>query len=92
VDPQIEFLFGAYFGLFFNEQEYQFELSKDESEVRVRHVDIRNSATTINEWLMTETNPGDGFTIIEKKPSTISDLLKDVGIKLQSRRKIKKMI
>jgi hypothetical protein len=46
----------------------------------------------INEWLMTETNPGDGFTIIEKKPSTISDLLKDVGIKLQSRRTIKEMI
>ena len=67
---------------------YQFELSKDESELRVRYLDSWNSATTINEWLMTETNPGDGFTIIEKQPSTFSDLLKDVGIKLQSHRTI----
>lgn len=46
----------------------------------------------INEWLMTETKTGDGFTIIEKQPSTISDLLKDVGIKLYKDSRIKDLI
>ena len=46
----------------------------------------------INEWLMTETKTGDGFTIIEKQPSNISDLLKDVGIKLYKDSRIKDMI
>ena len=41
---------------------------------------------------MTETKTGDGFTIIEKQPSTISDLLKDVGIKLYKDSHIKDMI
>jgi hypothetical protein len=71
---------------------YNFELSKDESEVRVRNLDFKNRSTMIFEWLMTETNPGDGFTIIEKQPSTISDLLKDVGIKLQNGRYIEDKI
>jgi hypothetical protein len=58
----------------------------------VRQLVFYNDATTIFEWLMTENNPGDGFTIIEKQPSTISDLLKDVGIKLQSGRPIEDII
>jgi hypothetical protein len=55
-------------------------------------LDFNNSSTTIVEFLMTETNPGDGFTIIEQQPSTISDLLKDVGIKMKSDRPIKQII
>lgn len=58
----------------------------------MRQLDFMNSATTIFEWLMTETNPGDGFTIIEQQPTTISDLLRDVGIKLQKKRPIENII
>ena len=36
----------------------------------------------IVEYLMTETTPGEGFTNIDQQPSTISDVLKYLGIKL----------
>jgi hypothetical protein len=51
----------------------------------VRQLDFKKR-TTINEYLMTETIPGEGFKNINKEPPTISDLLKDLGIKLQDQR------
>jgi hypothetical protein len=41
---------------------------------------------------MTETTPGDGFTQIDEQPSTISDLLRDLGIKLQDNRPLEMLI
>lgn len=61
---------------------FQFELSENENEVRVRHFDYKKSTTTIDEYLMTENTPGEGFTKIDQQPSNFSDLLKDLGIKL----------
>lgn len=57
----------------------------------MRHLDFKKSAT-IGEYLMTETAPGGGFTKIDQQPSTISDLLKDLGIKLQDMRLIEVLI
>ena len=60
---------------------YQFELSKDdESEVRLRLLDY--DAQVIGEYLMTESTPGEGFTQIDQQPSTVSDMLKEIGINL----------
>ena len=84
VKPQAVFSFKDYFGEDFDKRDYHFELSKDESEIRVRQLKFNNNSTTRVEWFMTETTPGDGFTIIHQQPSAISDLLKDVGIKLQN--------
>jgi hypothetical protein len=61
---------------------FNFEMSKNESEVRVRHFDYEKSTTTIDEYLMTENTPGEGFTKFFQQPSNFSDLLKDLGIKL----------
>jgi hypothetical protein len=41
---------------------------------------------------MTESTPGEGFTIIDEQPSTISDLLKELGIKVQDQRPFGVMI
>jgi hypothetical protein len=90
-EPQTVFNFEDHFGGDFNGLNYQFELSKDESELRVRQLDFKKS-TTIGEYLMTETTPGGGFTKIDQQPSTISDLLKDLGIKLQDQRLIEVLI
>jgi hypothetical protein len=51
----------------------------------VRHFDYKNSTTTIDEYLMTENTPGEGFTKIDQQPSDFSDLLKDLGIKLYNK-------
>jgi hypothetical protein len=90
-EPQTVFNFEDHFGGDFDGLYYQFELSKDECELRVRHLDFKKS-TTIGEYLMTETTPGGGFTKIDQQPSTISDLLKDLGIKLQDQRLIEVVI
>ena len=41
---------------------------------------------------MTETTPGQGFTNIDLLSSTISDMLKDLGIKMKSNKDIYELI
>jgi hypothetical protein len=48
--------------------------------------------STIGEYLMTETTPGEGFTQIDDQPSTISDLLTDLGIELQDNMPLEALI
>jgi len=86
-----EFKFKDYFGGHLGAHVYQFELNKDESELKVRRLDF-TKGTTIGEYLMTEANPGEGFTKIEQQPSIISDLLKELGIKLQDQRSFEVLI
>jgi hypothetical protein len=83
--PHSVFNFKDYFGGHLGAHVYQFELNKDESELRVRRLDF-TKGTTIGEYLMTEAAPGEGFTKIDQQPSIISDMLKDLGIKLQDQR------
>jgi len=66
-------------------------LSKDESELRVRELDS-DKTKKIGEYLMTEATQGEGFTKIDQQPSTIPDLLKDLGIKLQDQEHFEVMI
>jgi hypothetical protein len=82
---QTVYRFKDFFGGHLGAHVYQFELSKYESELRVRRLDF-SKGTTIGEYLMTEAKPGKGFTKIEQQPSIISDLLKELGIKLQDQR------
>jgi hypothetical protein len=62
--PHTVFYFNNYRGKNFNEDNAYFELSKDESELRLRYYELRNNI--IEEYLMTETTPGKGFTKIDK--------------------------
>lgn len=50
------------------------------------------SSNKIVERLITETSPGEGFNKIEQQPSSISDMLNDLSIKIQDRAEIKKLI
>ena len=61
---QTVYRFKDYFGGHLGAHVYQFELSKDESELRMRYLDSEKDI--IDEYLMTETTPGEGFTKIEK--------------------------
>jgi hypothetical protein len=58
----------------------------------LRELDFKNGTVTILEYVMTEDTPGEGFIQIDQHPSTISDLLKDLGIKLQDQRSIDELI
>lgn len=53
----------------------------------MRQLDFKKN-TIIVEFLMTETTPGEGFTTIEQQFSAISNLLKDLAIKLLDQREI----
>jgi hypothetical protein len=89
--PHTVFNFKDYFGEHLGAHVYQFELNKDESELKVRRLDFKKG-TTIGEYLMTETAPGEGFKKIDQQPSIISDMLKDLGIKLQDQRPFEVLI
>jgi hypothetical protein len=89
--PHSVFNFKDYFGGHLGAHVYQFELNKDESELKVRRLDF-TKGTAIGEYLMTEAVPGEGFTKIEQQPSIISDTLKDLGIKLQDQRPFEVLI
>jgi hypothetical protein len=54
---QTVYRFKDYFGGHLGAHIYQFELNKDESELRVRRLDL-TKGTTIGEYLMTEAKPG----------------------------------
>jgi hypothetical protein len=58
----------------------------------LRELDFKNGTGTILENLMTEDTPGEGFIKIDQQPSTISDLLKELGIKLLDQRSIDELI
>jgi hypothetical protein len=63
-EPQTSFNFTEHFGYTFDADKAYFELSKDESELRMRYFDSEKDI--IDEYLMTETSPGEGFTQIDK--------------------------
>jgi hypothetical protein len=68
-EPKAVFSFNQYFGDYLGEH-FQFELRNDETELIVRRKEYKKGST-IGEYLMTETTPGDGFTQIAEQPSTI---------------------
>ena len=75
-EPQTVFSFRDQFE--FSVDRVDFKLSKDESKLKMitEHLD----EDFIGEYIMTETTQGEGFTNIDQQPSTISDVLKDLGI------------
>jgi hypothetical protein len=77
-DEELETVFSFRDQFEFSVDRVDFKLSKDESKLKMitEHLD----EDFIGEYIMTETTQGEGFTNIDQQPSTISDVLKDLGI------------